>query len=161
MRGARSDGAPIVVAEGIIVETSDVERNQASQERLRALVERLGDDELTRELPDGWTVADALGHLAFYDRRAAILLHRFAQEGVFASPYDYDTINEILLHFTRAMPPRVVAAEALAAAAAADEAAAQTPQALVSDIRSMAQVKLDRAEHRENHLADIEALLGT
>lgn len=143
------------------METSYVERNQASRERLRALVERLGDDELTRELPDGWTVADALGHLAFYDRRAAILLRRFAQEGVFASPYDYDTLNEILLHFTRAMPPRAVATEALAAAAAADEAAAQTPEALVSEIRSMAQVKLDRAEHRETHLADIEALLGT
>ena len=143
------------------METSYVERNQASRERLRALVERLGDDELTRELPDGWTVADALGHLAFYDRRAAILLRRFAQEGVFASPYDYDTLNELLLHFTRAMPPRAVATEALAAAAAADEAAAQTPEALLPEIRGKAQVKLDRAEHRENHLADIEALLWT
>lgn len=143
------------------MESSYVERNQASRERLRALVERLGDDELTRELPDGWTVADALGHLAFYDRRAAILLRRFGQEGVFASPYDYDTLNEILLHFTRAMPPRAVADEALAAAEAADEASARTPQALLPEIRSVGQVKLDRSEHRENHLADIEALLGT
>ena len=143
------------------MESSYVERNRVSQERLRALVQRLGDDELTRELPDGWTVADALGHLAFYDRRAAILLRRFGQEGVLASPYDYDTLNEVLLHFTRAMPPRAVAAEALAAAEAADEAAAHTPEALVSEIRGMGQVKLDRAEHRENHLADIEALLGT
>jgi uncharacterized damage-inducible protein DinB len=140
--------------------SSNVERNRASQERLRTMVERLSDDELMRELPDGWTVADALGHLAFYDRRAAILLRRFAQEGVFASPYDYDTINEALLHFTRRMPPRAVAEEALAAAEAADEAAAMTPEALISEIRSMGQVKLDRAEHRENHLSDIEALLS-
>jgi hypothetical protein len=142
------------------MESSYVERNRVSQERLRALVERLGDDELRRELPDGWTVADALGHLAFYDRRAAILLRRFTAEGVFASPYDYDTLNEVLLHFTRRVPPRAVAEEALAAAEAADEAATLTPEALVSEIRSVGQVKLDRAEHRENHLADIEALLG-
>jgi hypothetical protein len=142
------------------MESSYVERNRVSQERLRALVERLGDDELGRELPDGWTVADALGHLAFYDRRAAVLLRRFADEGVFASPYDYDTINEVLLHFTRRMSPRAVTEEALAAAEAADEAAALTPEALISEIRSVGQVKLDRAEHRENHLADIEALLG-
>ena len=75
-----------------------VERNQESLQRLRRLVERLSDDELMRELPDGWTIADTLAHLAFYDRRAAILLERFAQEGVFASPYDYDTINAALPH---------------------------------------------------------------
>ena len=142
------------------MESNYVDRNRASQERLRTLVKRLSDDELTRELPDGWTIADALGHLAFYYRRAAILLRRFANEGVFASPYDYDTINEVLLHFTRRVPARAVAEEALAAAEAADEAAARTPEALISEIRSVGHVKLDRAEHRENHLADIEALLG-
>ena len=137
-----------------------VERNRASQERLRALVERLSDDELMRKLPDGWTVADTLAHLAFYDRRAAILLRRFGQEGVFASPYDYDTINEALPHLTRRIAPRAIVEEALAAAQAADEAAALTPETLVSEIRSIGQVKLDRAEHRENHLNDIELLLG-
>lgn len=143
------------------MESSYVDRNRASQERLRALVGRLSDDELMRELPDGWSVADTLAHLAFYDRRAAILLRRFADEGVFASPYDYDTINEALPHLTRRIPPRAVAAEVLAAAEAADEAAARTPEALLSEIRNMGQVKLDRSEHRESHLGDIEALLGT
>ena len=142
------------------MESGYVERNRSSRERLRALVARLGDDELMRELPDGWTVADTLAHLAFYDRRAAILLRRFGQEGVFASPYDYDTINEALPHLTRRIPPRLVAAEALAAAEAADEAAARTPEALVAEIRTMGQVKLDRSEHRLSHLGDIEALLG-
>jgi hypothetical protein len=138
-----------------------VERNRVSQERLRALVGRLDDDALRRELSDGWTVADALAHLAFYDRRAAILLRRFGQEGIFASPYDYDTLNEVLLHFSRRMSPRAVVAEVLAAAEAADEAAAATPEAQDAEVRSVGQVKLDRSEHRESHLNDIEALLGT
>src|SRR5213078_3423656 len=42
--------------------------NEASLTRLRALVERLTDDDLRREMRDGWTVAALLAHLAFYDR---------------------------------------------------------------------------------------------
>jgi 7-keto-8-aminopelargonate synthetase-like enzyme len=142
--------------------TSDhVARNQEQLERLRRLVARLGDDDLRRELPDGWTVADALAHLAFYDRRAQILLERFAREGVFASPYDYETINAALPHLTRRIPPREVVAEVLAAAEAADRAAADTPGTLVDEIRRLNQVKLERAEHRRSHLDDIESLLGS
>jgi hypothetical protein len=138
-----------------------VARNQEQLERLRRLVARLGDDDLRRELPDGWTVADALAHLAFYDRRAQILLERFAREGVFASPYDYETINAALPHLTRRIPPREIIAEVLAAAEAADRAAAATPETLVDEIRRLNQVKLERSEHRRSHLDDIESLLGS
>jgi hypothetical protein len=138
-----------------------VDQNREQLERLRNLVARLGDDDLMRELPDGWTVSDVLSHLAFYDRRAQILLERFAREGVFASPYDYDTINAALPHLTRRIPPRDAAAEALAAAEAADEAVSATPEALIGEIRRLNQVKLERAEHRRSHLDDIEAALAS
>jgi len=142
--------------------TSDhVARNKEQLERLRRLTARLGDDDLKRELAHGWTVADALAHLAFYDRRAQILLERFAREGVFASPYDYETINAALLHLTRRIPPREIISEVLAAAEAADHAAAATPATLVGEIRRLNQVKLERAEHRRSHLDDIESLLGS
>ncbi len=138
-----------------------VARNREQLERLRQLVARLSDDDLRRELPDGWTIADALAHLAFYDRRAAVLLERFAVEGVFASPYDYDTINAALPHLTRRIPPQEIVAEVVEAAEAADQAAAATPTTLVEEIRRLNQVKLERAEHRRNHLDDIESLLGS
>ena len=137
-----------------------VVQNREQLERLRRMIEQLSDDDLLRELPDGWTIADALAHLAFYDRRAQILLERFAREGVFASPYDYDTINEVLPYLTRKIPPRDVAVEALAAAEAADRAAEATPETLVGEIRRLNQVKLERAEHRRNHLDDIDAVLA-
>ena len=142
------------------MDTSYTERNEQSAAQLRQLVERLSDDDLRRQLPGGWTVADTLGHLAFYDRRASILLERFAREGVFASPYDYDTLNDVLLNFTRRMPPRAAAEEAIAAAEAADRAAAALSSALLADINSRKDVKPDRADHRLNHLADIEAALA-
>jgi hypothetical protein len=97
--------------------------------------------------------------LAFYDRRAAILLERFVSEGVFASPYDYETINAALPHLTRRIPPREIVAEVVEAAEAVDRAAATTPEMLVGEIRRLNQVKLERADHRRNHLDDIEALL--
>lgn len=143
------------------MDTSYVERNQESRQRLRRLVERLSDDDLRRELPDGWTIADTLGHLAFYDRRAAILLERFTREGVSASPYDYETINQALPHLTRLIPARAIAAEALAAAEAADQVAAVTPEALFARISELKQVKLERFDHRESHLDDIEAAVGS
>jgi hypothetical protein len=159
MRGTGRDTA---VGEGVLDTTSGhVARNQEQLERLRRLVARLGEDDFGRELPDGWTVADALAHLAFYDRRAQILLERFAREGVFASPYDYETINAALPHLTRRIPPREIAAEVLAAAEAADRAAAATPATQVEEIRRLNQVKLERAEHRRSHLDDIESLLGS
>ena len=140
--------------------TSDhVAQNREQLERLRKLVARLSDGDLRRELPDGWTIGDVLAHLAFYDRRAAVLLERFATEGVFASPYDYETINAVLPYLTRRIPPREILAEVVEAAEVADRAAAATPATLVEEIRRLNQVKLERADHRRSHLDDIEALL--
>ena len=136
------------------------ERNQEQLERLRQLVSQLSDNDLTRELPGGWTVADTLAHLAFYDRRAAILLERFAREGVSESPYDFETINQALLSLTRRLPPRAAAEEAIAAAEAANAAAAATPAEIIGEIQNLGQVKIDRSEHRESHLGEIEQTLG-
>jgi hypothetical protein len=53
----------------------DTTRNDAERARLAALIARLTDEDLIRPLPSGeWTVADTLGHLAFYDRRAQVLI---------------------------------------------------------------------------------------
>ena len=136
-----------------------LERNEEQLERLRRLVAGLSDDDLSRELPAGWSVADTLAHLAFYDRRAAILLERFTREGVSDSPYDFETINQALLYLTRRLPPRAAADEAIAAAEAANRAAAATPAEIVGEIQNLGQVKVDRSEHRENHLGEIEQTL--
>jgi hypothetical protein len=143
------------------------EQNRASLQRLRQLVERLSDDDLTRVLPSGWSVSDTLGHVAFYDRRAAILLERFATEGVLASGAegviesgDVDTINAIIPYFTRRIPPQTMVAEAIEAAEAADRAVAALPDALLSEVERADVVALSRAEHRDEHVEEIEAALA-
>jgi hypothetical protein len=139
------------------VATDFVQRNREQLERLRGIVSSLSDDDMRRELAGGWTIGDALAHLAFYDRRAAILLERFTREGVFPSPYDYETINQALVHLSRRVPPRAIADEVIAAAEAADHAAAVTPEELFAEIQRRGEVKLERAEHRRNHLDEIKA----
>ena len=46
--------------------THFVEDNAASQQELRALVARLSEADLRRDVGDGWTVATSLAHAAFY-----------------------------------------------------------------------------------------------
>jgi hypothetical protein len=138
-----------------------VERNWEERERLRLLAERLTEDDLRRKLPrSDWTIGDTLAHLAFYDRRAQILMEKFAREGITASPYDSQTINDALLPLIRRIPPRFMAEEAIAAAEDADRAAAALPDALLAEIRARGEVKPERYEHRKNHLDDIEAALA-
>jgi Mycothiol maleylpyruvate isomerase N-terminal domain len=134
--------------------------NRASLQRLRALVERLNDDDLMRVLPSGWTVSDTLGHLSFYDRRAAYLLGRFATEGVFDSAGDVDTINDVLVYLTRRIPARAMADEAIAAAEAANQAVGALPESLKNDPALGDVVRLSRAEHRDEHVEEITATLA-
>jgi len=43
--------------------------NDRERRRLEALVGKLDDAALSRTMPDGWTVAGVLAHLAFWDQR--------------------------------------------------------------------------------------------
>ena len=142
------------------MEQEYVARNDRERDRLGRVVARLSDDDVARELDGGWTVGDALAHLAFYDRRAQVLLERFSRDGVAASPYDYETINQALLPLTRRIPPRAIAEEVIAAAEAADAAAAALPQAMLAEVAARNEVRVDRSEHRRNHLDQIEAALA-
>jgi hypothetical protein len=45
------------------------ESNRVQTERLRKLVGRLDAEMLAIRLPNGWTVAVALAHIAFWDRQ--------------------------------------------------------------------------------------------
>src|SRR4051812_18056979 len=116
-----------------------------------------------RVLPSGWTVSDTLGHLSFYDRRAAYLLGRFATEGIFDSALesgDVDAINDVLVYLTRRIPARAMAEEVIAAAEAADQAVAALPESLKNDPALGNVVGLSRAEHRDEHVEEITAALA-
>ena len=52
---------------------SYVEENTRERGRLRALVERLSEEELLSPVNEYWTVAGVFGHIAFWDARILAL----------------------------------------------------------------------------------------
>ena len=134
--------------------------NTHERQRLRTLVARLSDDDLTRALPNGWTVAITLAHLAFWDRQRLALLRRWERDGVKPAPADADTINEGVRVLATALPPRAAAQLALDAAEAVDQALEQLSAAMVTQIEAGGQASLlRRAAHRRGHLDRIEQAL--
>jgi DinB superfamily len=131
--------------------------NTHERQRLRTLVARWSDADLTRPLPNGWTVAITLAHLAFWDRQRLALLRRWEREGVNPAPADADTINEGVRVLATALPPRTAAQLALDAAEAVDQALAQLSAEMVTQIEAGGQASiLRRAVHRRGHLDRIE-----
>src|SRR2546430_2856539 len=98
-----------------------VARNRASRERLAALIARLG--ERTVVLPDGWTAAALLGHLAFWDRFAATHLQKYLRNRepmVFYDDAFFELVNAAGLPQWAATPLRPAAPDAAPSSAAAD-----------------------------------------
>lgn len=147
------------------VDRSYVAENDAQRERLRALVARLSDAELGRSLSAGWTVAGVLGHLAFWDQRLLVLLERWEREGPSAVPraLDHgvvDWINDAAKPLLLALPPRRAADVTLAIAEAVDRKARALPdEFVVRNAAAGSPVNLLRAQHRREHLDEIERAL--
>src|SRR5689334_1745714 len=102
------------------VDRSFIEQNKGERARLQKLIERLSDQDLARSVGGGWTVASTLAHMAFWDRRALVLLERWEHEAVKPSEADSAAINEAALPLWMAIPPREAARIALASAEAVE-----------------------------------------
>lgn len=141
---------------------SYVTENQTQLARLEALVGRLGDRELARPLEAGWTVAGVLAHLAFWDYRIVTLLDAWGADGRGTPPRAYDGaavdwINDAGKPLCLALAPRDAARLAVEAARAADQRVAALSDGALAAIASAGNpISVDRAEHRREHLDEIE-----
>ena len=141
-----------------------VTKNREQLERLRALVDRLSDQELARPMEAGWTVASVLAHLAFWDYRIVTLLDRSRASRTPPPSIDerhVDWINDAGKPLCLALPPRVAARTAVEAALAADDRVAALPEAqLEANAKAGSPISVLRAEHRREHLDEIEHALA-
>ncbi len=134
--------------------------NDRERKRLRLLVERITDEELNLQMWEGWTIAAALAHLAFWDLRAAVLMQKWQETGVGPSPIDDDIMNDALLPLCLSIPPRVGASLAVTAAEAIDLELEKASDPLIADIGKLGdRFRLYRSDHRKIHLDQIETLL--
>jgi len=142
---------------------SYVTKNREQLERLRALVDKLSDQELARPMEAGWTVAAVLAHLAFWDYRVVTLLDRWKATGTPPPPINeshVDWINDAGKPLCLALPPRVAARTAVEAALAADDrVVALTEAQLEANAKAGSPISVLRAEHRHEHLDEIEHAL--
>jgi hypothetical protein len=148
------------------VDRSYIARNDTERTRLRALVARLSDTDLARSLPAGWTVAGVLAHLAFWDQRALALLERDLPSMSAAAPglrdEDVDWINDAAKPLCLALAPRRAADLAVAIAEEVDRrVAALSEDFITRNAAAGGLVNLDRAEHRREHLKEIDQHLGS
>jgi hypothetical protein len=138
-----------------------VEQNSASGARLRAIVERLTEQDWSRPLGHGgWTVKVALAHLAFWDRRNLATLMEWERNGVQVRPLGPDSLNDDMLPHWLGMEPGEVAAEVLAAAEDIDAKIETLNTGLVEEILTKRARTLVRAIHRNEHLDEVERALA-
>jgi hypothetical protein len=141
-----------------------VEENTRERERLRALVERLGDDELRRPVNEHWTVAGVLGHIAFWDGRALALAGKLERSDPFTpsdvEPEDVDWINDAARPLIHAIPPREAARLAISVAEETDGRVASLPPDRMYPADPDSPLNALRATHRAEHLDEIEAALA-
>ena len=135
----------------------------AERERLRALITRLSDKDLSRPMPGGWTVAGVLAHVGFWDAKAIYYLDKWAA-GAPPTPYepeDTDAINDSAKPLCLALRPRDAAELALRLAEAADGKIKALSDEMLAKIEATGgpPFNLSRALHRREHLDEIEPLL--
>ncbi len=135
--------------------------NARERERLRSLVGRLTDAQLALPMENGWTIAVALAHLAFWDQRSLVLMRKWKLSGVARSPIDINVTNDSLLPLWSALPPRAAANLAIASADAIDRELEEAPPDLVAALEALGEkFRLYRSEHRKLHLDKIEEFLS-
>lgn len=136
--------------------------NTRERERMRALIEGLDDDALAAPVNEHWTVAGVLGHIAYWDIRVLVLAEK-VDRGEPWAPGDADPAGDWLNDSTRplihAIRPRDAAELALRVAEQTDAMVARLPIDRMHPFDPDSPISADRADHRAEHLDEIEAAL--
>jgi len=142
---------------------SYVDENTRERERLRALVERLDEEELRIPVNPHWTVAGVFGHIAFWDARVLALADKLERGIPFGpsdtEPEDVDWINDASRELIHAVPPRDVARLALRIAEETDALVATLPVDRLWPADPDSPLYAVRASHRGEHLDEVEEAL--
>lgn len=143
---------------------SYIHANTRERERLRALVEKLHDDDLTAPVNEYWTVAGVLGHIAYWDIRVLVLALKIDR----AEPWvpgdaepEGDWLNDTTRVLIHAIAPRAAAELAVRIAEETDARVAKLPLERMAPRDPDSPIYPGRGEHRAEHLDEIEAALRT
>ena len=142
------------------LDRSFIELNHTSTNRIRDLAARLSDKEIQHPVGEHWTVAIALAHLAFWDRRVLYVLDMTERDGALFVPAIDIFVNDLSLPLWAAIPPREAARIAIETSEALDKRLEDYPPALLEEIYAYNTRWVVRALHRGEHLDEVDAALG-
>jgi hypothetical protein len=142
-----------------MLDKSYIELNRKSRERMRALAESLTDEQMQTRVGEHWTVSIVYAHLAWWERRALVVLDMTEKAGKLTYPELNVVINDISLPLWAAVPPREAVRIALENAEAVDKRLENYPEALLEEVHKQYRRWVFRTDHRNEHLDEAEAAL--
>jgi|SRR5687768_7503782 len=143
------------------LDTTYSDQNRASTERIRALVERLSDEDMKTKVGEHWTVSIALAHLAFWDRRVMYVLDMTEKDGKLFVPEIDIFVNDLSLPLWAVIPPRDAARICIETSEALDKRLEEYSPQLLEEIYNHNKRWVVRALHRNEHLDEVDAGLRT
>ena len=135
------------------------EQNRFSRERIKSLVARLTDEELLTPVGEHWTVAVALAHMVFWDRRVMYVLDMTKRDGEVFIPNLDILVNDLSLPLWKAIPPREAARLCIESAEESDRRLEEYDRDLLEKIYEYNKRWVVRALHRNEHLDEVDAAL--
>jgi len=121
--------------------------NRESTFRMKELIQRLSDAQLTSVLFNGWTVSVTLAHLAFWDQRVSRVIDMANKEGrVIRTELDIQ-LNDIIEPFLRAIPPAEAAKLALSSAGRLDQQLEACSPEMIDQLEKESPRWVDRSLH--------------
>lgn len=133
--------------------------NRESTERIKKLVANLTDGQFQTRVGEHWTVAIALVHLAFWDRRVLATLEKTAKNGTL-SVVELDTVvNDLSLPIWETIPAKDAVKLAVETANELDDHLDAFPKNLLEEIYNHNKRFVVRALHRNEHLDEVEEAL--
>ena len=136
-----------------------IEENRASTERIRELAGRLTDEEMQTKVGEHWTVAIALAHLAWWDRRVMYVLDMTARDGKLFVPEIDIFVNDLSLPLWAVIPPRDAARICIETSQMLDKQLEEYSPALLEEIFNYNKRWVVRALHRNEHLDEVDTAL--
>lgn len=137
------------------------EQNRASTERIRALITRLSDEEMQTKVGEHWTVAIALAHLAWWDRRVMYVLDMTEKDNKLFIPEIDIFVNDLSLPLWAVIPPRDAARICIETSETLDKRLEAYSRELLEEIYNYNKRLVVRALHRNEHLNEVDAALRT
>jgi hypothetical protein len=135
--------------------------NAIERQRLLDLTAKLTEENLNHLMPNGWTVAGTLVHLAYWELYYLALLQEWEKTGFQAVSANVKAVNAAVSRLSQAIPVLAVLLLAREAAEAIDRKVEEIAPELAAAIEAGGhRIILRRFWHRREHLDQIVSVLG-